>query len=78
MNDLLLAGGIDAVHIDRPFLHDIKAVGRIAFVEQIRALVQHFEERERSDVGQIGRRQPGKKLATPQGVDNGDLLKLGK
>ena len=42
MNDLLFSSGADPVHIDRPALHDIETLCRVAFPEKVIALRQVF------------------------------------
>ena len=40
MDDLFFSSGADPVHINGSALHDVKALGRIAFPEKIVALRQ--------------------------------------
>src|ERR1019366_9700952 len=77
MDDLLLAGGADAVDVDGPALHEVAAVGGFALVEQVVVLGQFLHHGEAGDDPEVLRRQAGEKLAAAQGADEPGELEVG-
>ena len=76
VNDLLFPGGIDPMHVDGAGLHDVKTDGRLAFMEKIAAFGHGFDHGDFRNGIKFRRRNPGKKLATPQGVGESNVFEF--
>ena len=76
MDDLLLAGGANAMNVHSAALHDVKSVGGVAFVEKIIAFSQRLQNGDFGNRFQIRLGQAGEKLAAPQRVNDGDSFEF--
>src|SRR5215472_16166355 len=78
MNDLLLAGGGDAMNVHRAALDDVKAAGRVPFVKQVVPFLQRFDDSASGYFLEVRSGDAGEKLATAQSIYESSLSELRK
>ena len=78
VDDLLLAGGVDSMDVDRAFLRDVEALRGSAFAKEVVAFVERLDQGDVRNGIQVARRESGKKPAAAQGAGNRGLPKVCK
>src|SRR5882672_4622470 len=78
MDDLLLSGGIDAMHVDGARLHDVEAERCFALVKEIAALGDWLDRCDVSNDVQFRQGNASEELAASKRVDYPDLFEFGQ
>jgi hypothetical protein len=76
MDDLFLAGGIDAMDIDRALLRDVETQSGSAFPKQVIILLKRLDQSDVRNCIQVRRGEPSEELAAAQRVDHRGLLEF--